>query len=327
MKAIKAFMPYVVGPALYKWCGRATKASPDKLAEVLKAFVAVDPTGYQWDTMGLIAPLNEGMYVHDLDGKARVLMYQFNDRILPGAVRDEVLQRRVTELAEKSGRAVTKQEYAQLRDEVEEELLPKAFIRRTAVPVLVFDDTIMFCTTSARRVEQMVGHLSRLCTERNVELGFEHINTKTGLTYFMGEIANGVDIGQGNSHYFEAGTSGVFKGSGEDKRTVRVKDRDMQHEEIAQIIGTTGYMVTELGMRVVDGGSVEVEFTLTNKWVVKGIKLAGIEAEMKEAEDQHATLWLYAVQFRTLLSAIVDALNEDLGEPTDGGATDQEEDL
>lgn len=327
MKAIKAFMPYVIGPALYGWCGRAAKAPTEKLKAVLKPALAVDPTGYQWDTMGLIAPLEAGHYVHDLDGRARVLMYQFNQRILPGAVRDEVLQRRVTDLAEKSGRDVTKQEYAQLREQVEEELLPKAFIRRTTVPVLIFQDRIMFCTTSARRVEMMLAHLSKLCGDRNIELGFEHIETKTGLTYFMGEVANGVDLGEGNSHYFEAGTNGVFKGTGEDKRTVRVKDRDMQHEEIAQIIGTAGYMVTELGMRVIDGDSVEIEFTLTNKWVVKGIKLAGIEAELKDAGDMHATFWLYAAQFETLTDALVGVLNEDLGEPSDGATPDQDEEL
>ena len=305
--------------AFFDWCGKAAKS--DRTAEVIEHFLAKDPGATDWSSMGLVAPVDEGRPVHDLDGTARLLMVQFNERNLPGAVRDEQLGKRYTEMAEKEGRALNKKEYAQLKEDVEYELLPKAFIRRTLVPVLVYPNHIVCCTTSSAKVEKILGHLVRLAETRKVQFTFSNMETVGTVPAMLKRLASEgiLHCGAEEHAIFDVGNSAVFKGS--DKRTVRVKDRGVLAEEIAHVLGTGEYTVVELGMQLTVAETMVGDFTLRENWVVKGLKISDVQqAEYaQDTNDAHATYWLYAATIRTILFSLVDALNE--------GQDDEDEEL
>lgn len=305
LKGIKAAMPALIGPALYKWCSNAVK-KPEKVAELMEPVKHVDPAANEWGTYGLIEPLETGNYVHSLDGTAYMLFAKFSEKVLPGAVRDKELNKRLAKLVVKSGREPTKQEYAQVRDEVEAALLPKAFARDTVIPILIYADKMVFCTTSARKAEQAQVLIMKLCDTRNVKLDFGNMSTD-GIGFMLTSLAKESVLHLESSNYFNAGTSGVFKR--EDKATTRVKDRDLSHNDVQKLFDNA-YSATELGMTMLtEDDSVVADFTFTDKWVIKGLKLADKD-ELKDAQDAHATYWLYANYIGTIIDLLVLALSD-----------------
>jgi DNA recombination-dependent growth factor C len=320
-KLIKAFMPFAIGPALYEWCGKATK-NPARTAEVIEYFVAKDPGDHDWSSIGMVAPVEEGSYVHDLDGAARLVMIQFAERKLPASVRDDAVKVRYKELAEKEGRPLNKKEFAQLREDVESSLLPQAFIIRKAVAVFVFKDRLLIGTSSASQAEKILVFISRLCNTRNVPWEFIDIKTTNTPGHLLGQVArNGVEyIDDDDSMKFAAGNAAVFKG--EDKRAIRVKDRDLSSDEVQKIMTSGSYNVTELAMSLVVIDDVTATFTLTDKFILKAIKLSDVTVSSISGDtvDQHAMYWLLAKTFASILSAITSALNE--GESDDTGNDD-----
>lgn len=320
MKAIKAYTPMRVSTKhLHDWCGRAAKSN--KTADVIELFLAKDPASHSWSSMGLIPPFDAGRPVHDLDGAAYLLAYQFNDRILPAQVRDEKMAARIAELKEKEDRDLTKQEYAQIRDSVEHELLPQAFIRRTYIPVLVYRDKVFICTTAAKKVTDITAHLTRLMMVREIEGSFELVWTKEDIAPTLKKCVLEESVqNEDNEFYFEASDAAVFKGA--DKRSLTIKNRSMSRKEIQGALVEGAYDVTALKMEWMnDDGERLAEFMLTDKWVIKSIKLAET-AEMKSAEDAHATFYIFARQ----LSSMHDDIIATLGGYTHGPASNDEDD-
>lgn len=320
-KLIKAFIPFASSATLFDWCGRAAK-NPDKTAEAIELFIAKDPGATEWTNLGLVEPLETGRYVHDLEGTARMLKFQFSERKLPASVRDEKVNERYRELTDKEGRKLNKKEFAQLREDVESSLLPQAFITRTIVPVLVFKDRMMICTSSASKAEKILIHMVRLCETRKVK--WEWSDMMGDLTdtpgHLLGQVAReGVHYtDEDESTKLEAGEAAVFKG--EDKRAIRVKDRDLSADEIQKITTSGTYSTTELAMRLRVIDEEVAAFTLTDKLVVKGIKLSDttVAGIGNDVDDLHATYWLFASTLNTIMSNIMAALKSDADETTDG---------
>lgn len=314
---IKGFIPYALASkAFYDWCGKAAKS--DKTADVIAHYLASDPHATEWGSFGLTSPIDEGRPVHDLDGTARLLTYQFNERILPGAVRDEILAERVSSFIEKEGRAIGRKEYAVLKEEVEMDLLPKAFIRRNLVHVLVYPEHILFCTTSATKAETMLAHLMSLCNVRKVDMGVQQYETVGTAASLIGRVARaGTEYVEDGADEFQsclqAGTSMTIKG--EDKRTIRIKDRSVTEADIAALLANASYAVTELGMSLEYQGDEVVSYTMTGTMVFKGIKLSNITtADVKDAQDlkndAHTTAWLLARTFKSMVANTIKAMNE-----------------
>lgn len=308
MKPIKAFIPMALSnDAFFKWCQRAAK-NPDKVNAALTHFIVNDPSDHEWTSFGLTDALEEDRLVHDLDGKAFLLRFKFNNRILPAVVRDQEIAHRINELQERKGDAATKQEYAQIRDDVESALLPKAFIRPSYISALVYKDRILFCTSSARRLQDMAGLLVRLMDVRKIDTQMLNWTTQNSMSWLLGAAArdDALECEDGTRLY--AGDAIVLKSSGEDKRTVRFKDREVSHAEVQQVVNSGGYMTTEIRMEMVDeDGDIHSAFNVTTTWIFKAIKLE-LDKGSESLGDQHATHWYYAVQFQHMLSSVLEHL-------------------
>lgn len=307
LKGIKAAMPFKIGDALFTWCSKAAK-NAEKTAEIIEeGFQHVEPGASDWISYGLVPPFEEGKYVHSLDGLAYLMFVKFSEKILPSAVRDKELAKRLKKLFEKSGRAPTKQEYAQTRDDAEAFLLPKAFVRDSVLPILVYKDMIVYCTTSAKKMEQAHSVMLKLMEARKVKAVVEYMDSEH-INFNMTQLAKDGVAHFDSSYHIDAGKSGVFKR--EDKATTRVKDRDLSHADVQKLFDNS-YHATEIGMVVVDDdeGKTVAEFTLTEKYVVKGLKLADKD-ELRSHEDAHATFWLYAKYIQIIVELLKDMMSQ-----------------
>ena len=297
--------------ALYEWCGKAAKS--DKTATVIAQFMARDPGATDWRSIGLACPIDAGRPVHDLDGTARLLVVQFSERILPASVRDEALVKEIARIREAEDRDLNKKEYAQIKEDVEYKLLPKAFIRRTNVPVLVYPDTLMICATAAKKIDDVYVLLCQLANARNVNAdAIPHVTVQS-LAYFMGDVfkegSSDCDNDIGDI-YFSAGDFAKLKG--EDKRAITIKDRDVQHAEIQNVFSQPGYRVTEMALTMAAMSEEDLAtFVLNDRFAVKGIKLDDlITNEHAEAKDSHITAWLFARYNKMILDSLIRTLNQ-----------------
>lgn len=287
----KAFIPYTIHQAI---CSAPALRLPDDMTPYLSA----DPTGGSWRTLGLIKPLGEDI-IHELDGAASLLTVQFNERMLPGKVRDEKLQIRKDKLEAQEGRKLTKKEYAELREEIEFDLLPKAFIRRVQVPVLFVHPNLMFvCTGSQKRADDTV---SLLCAVFD-KLEPRKIATVKPLLGMLTTLACAEQ--ETDELYFGAAKSAVLKGTGEEKKTIRIKDRDIYGHEVVALLETSDYDVTELAINVVHRGDELLSMSLTDSFIFKRCALSGVESA-KHKDDAHAFAWLSAQTYKQVLTEII----------------------
>lgn len=319
MKTVKAITPYELSSdRLYAWCGKAATAKTDKLLSAIENFIVRDPLAHEWDSMGLTEPMEEGRFVHDLDGTARLMMYKFNQRILPAVVRDKEVQARLDDMQRRMDREVTKQEYAQVKEEVEAALLPKAFIRPSYVPVLVYKDMVFFGTSSARRVDQMMVHLLRLMDTRDLKTEIRPFETKNSMGWFINALVKDEVLECEDGENFCVGDAAVFKGG--DKRSVRFKDRAITSYEVQKVAEDEGYTAVEVQAELLtEDGDDLVNFTVNDKWIVKSIKL-NEKDQADNLVDMHATYWFYARILYLLMQRMLEVLN-------DGSAEDEDEEL
>jgi len=309
----KAFIPYLVD--------QAVSLSADLfIPSDLTPFQSQDPTAGQWSTMGLV-PTIEGDYCHRLDGAGFMLMVQFNDRILPGKVRDEKLKTVVTRLEEREGRKLSKKEYAELRDQTEFELLPKAFIRRKTVPVMLINRTMLVFTGSQKVADSTVSLMQSLFPKLKPSL----YNTVLPVLKVLTELAQDeMEIEDGLA---TATDCAVLKSG---KKTVRIKDRDIASQEVQHLFKTGDYQVVELGVALSDPNStndVEMAFRVTDSLIFKGVTLPEVilaEAGKGKDQDDHALAWLVAKTYTKHLNAFISGCFNGLREPVAVEANDDE---
>lgn len=310
----KAFITYGMGTGLL-----AKLNDSDLAQEKMALRESEDPTGATWSTTGFVSPDGSGDFAVPMAGTRAVMVaVQINDRILPGKVRDEHLKKRLDELYRQSGRAADKKEFAQLRDEVEAELLPRSHIRRTLVPVLVYNDRLVLFTSSAKRAGDIAALLWALCND----FGFHPKMLPASAKDSVGAWLTALAIGDDHDSPFAPMDSGVLRCPNDViKSVVRIKDKDIEDADIQALLVDGGYSVSELGVSVMEGvqenlaGIAGVTFTITDKLVVKGMKFPDLtirtaigEAAKGDGDDEIAK-----VEFQGMAHLVAESVSLVLG--------------
>ncbi len=258
----KAFTPYLVNTA--------------RSDGYEQEHAATDPSGGEWRRLGLVPAIKGEELIIDLDGAGKVMAVQFNERILPGKVRDEKLQAEVARLEGLEGRKVGKKEYALLRQQVEFELLPKAFIRRTVVPVLFYKHALgtqimLVCTSSQKRADDAVGVLRGVFGDDLMPWKIETESSVSGVltTLATDGIIEGLDEEPGL--HFSALDSAVIKG--ENKQTIRIKDKPVESQDVQDLLAGEGQVVHELALAWCEDNpeaeEPDLTFTVTGSLIFK----------------------------------------------------------
>lgn len=335
----KAFVPYVM--TVTQSNGKPANAfhvlNFDLENEAVPEYLhASDPTGGQWRCVGL-TECHEGNFVHDLDGAGMLLKVQFNERILPGNVRDEHLTTLLASISEREGRKPSKKEYAQLRDQVEFELLPKSHIKRTSVYVLVSpEDNLVFAfTSSAKKADEAMTILGSLINETHTNSWMPY-QVKSGMIEWMTAL-----VRTSHDSQFQPTDAAVLKKA---KETVRIKDKDLASHDVMQLLKGDEFDVHELAMVYQDGtdpldSEPRLSFVLNDKLVFK--RCVFPDMVMSNSTDKgedgkvafHSFAYLVAREYRTMLTDLTSELGgQVLQEPskdskTTPAATDEDDEL
>lgn len=302
-----SFIPFLGSPAVFDWLKDTDNHEQWNL---LERFESKDPSATSWRSQGLVHVVENDGFIYPIEAGALLMNVQFNERILPGKVRDEFLAERLKQFEDREGRKMNKKDYAMLKEEVEFELLPKAFIRRSQVPVLFFcrQRMLLVCTSSAKRAFDVVALLHGFFNNATQsEPAFYPMDTTNPIVGTLTAIAkDGFQTDDGLS-YFEVGTSAVLRGEG--KQTIRIKDKDIEAGDIHKLL-MQGYDVHELGMAHDPNGNTDeplLTFAFNDKGIFKSLKfndgVAKVEMGQAETATEQLTsvIWLTARTYRDLV--------------------------
>lgn len=218
------------------------------------------PTGSQWSAAGF-APVNADIreeMVWSAPGGVSVLNYMIHERQLTGATVREYVLARGKKIEEREGRPVYKKEYAQIKDEVLAELLPKAFIKHKRIITFVMGDLLVVGASTAKNAEAF------LCDLREAIDGLSVLPYSTKLA--APEVLKTL-MTKGKLGALKLGDSAKLVNDVKD--TVAFKGVDLSDDE-PQTYLHNGFAVKELAVWL----DVEMYCRVSDTYIFKGVKFA-----------------------------------------------------
>ncbi len=288
------------------------------VADELQAALAAKPArpcaSQELTTYGFVAPFGKGEdapLVH-VSQDFILIAARKEDRILPGSVVRDALKEKVDEIEAEQMRKVYKKERDQIKDEIIQAFLPRAFIRRstTYAAIAPKQGLILVNSASPKRAEDLLSTLR----EALGSLPVRPLTVKMAPTAVLTEW---VKTQQAADH-FTVLDECELRDPQEDGGIIRCKRQDLTSDEI-QLHLSTGKQVTQLSLAWQD----KLSFVLDEKMIVKRLRFEDLlqdQAEQDGGDDdlgqQDASFTLMMLTFGEFLPQLFDALG---GEETPQG--------
>lgn len=279
-----------------------------------------EPASQELSTYGFVAPFKASIVETALapSGEYLLIAAKKTERILPGSVISDELKKKVAEIEAEQLRKVYKKERDQLKDEIVQAFLPRAFLRHKVTFALIMPAAglIIVDTSSPRAAEDM------LSTLREV-LGTLPVRPLTTKIAPVATMTDWVKVQQAAEDFFVLDEC-ELRDTHEDGGTVKCKREDLTSEEI-QLHLATGKLVTKLSLAWKDRFS----FVLDDKLIIKRLRFEDLlqdQAEQDGGDDAHgqlvASLTIMAGTFAEFIPALLESFGgeeapQGIGESTD----------
>ncbi|MDG9928448.1 MULTISPECIES: recombination-associated protein RdgC [unclassified Pseudomonas] len=280
-------------------------------AEALEAALAAKAArpcaSQELTTYGFMAPFGKGAdapLVH-VSGDFLLIAARKEERILPGSVVRDALKDKVDEIEAQQMRKVYKKERDQLKDEIVQAFLPRAFIRRSSTFAAIAPKLglIVVDSASAKKAEDLLSTLREAIGSLPVRpLSVKMAPTAT-LTDWVKTQAAAPD--------FFVLDECELRDTSEDGGVVRCKRQDLTSEEI-QLHLSAGKLVTQLSLAWQD----KLSFVLDDKLTIKRLRFEDLlqdQAAQDGGDDALGQLDASFVLMMLTLSDFLPALFEALG--------------
>lgn len=290
------------------WFGQCTIFRPseipnaallaDKLADVPFAPCG----GLDWFTEGFATPQS---FTPELVFKVEQTMgiaLRREEKVLPGSVIRRAVGERVARIEQQEGRSVGRKERQELKEQVTDELLPRAFVRATHTRALFVDGMLLVDSAAASKAENLLAKLREALGGLKAQL----VHTRQTPSALMTEwLLRGHAAGR-----FELDDIASLRGAGDVPPEIRIKRQDLTAEEVAGHV-RCGKIVSELGL-VWDE---RVAFVLTSEFTLKRIQYLDVLQEAAENHGDNAADLAAASQLivSANLSALIGELVELMG--------------
>ncbi len=288
--------------------------SAEKLEMQLEKKTFAPCSSQETESRGWLPPLDKGALVH-VTGGQWLISLGYEKRLLPMSVVKQEADERAEEIAEKQGYRLGRRQMKELREQVMQELLPRAFTRRRRSfawidPVggwLVVDAASI---AQAEDVVEMLNHvmddfpLSLLRTERSP----------------ASAMADWLAAGEAPSG-FTIDRDCELRSALEEKSAVRYVRHPLDGEEIRDHLGA-GKLPTRLALTFDE----RVSFMLTEKLEIKRIDFLDVVREQIDPQTEDDAGALFSAEFALmtgelsgLLAAVVEALDGEQAAPGAAG--------
>lgn len=273
----------------------------DRLAERLAAHPLTPCGGLERQRIGWRPIRGEDDYVHVQDGQSLIAL-GIEDKLLPSAVVKQAAEEKIAEIAEAEGYRPGARRRREIREAIEDDLLPRAFVKRTTVHAWLDPVTgwLAVDAASASKAEAVVKQLGESAPDLAIRLPHTQLSPGAAMTAWLAE--NEAPSG------FSIDRDCELRLPGEDRATVRYVRHALDGEEIGQHIAA-GKQATRLGLTWAD----RISFVLTDKLEIKRLQFLDILKEQSEqAEDAeamfHIEFAIMAGELARLIADLVDAL-------------------
>ncbi|HHR6395053.1 TPA: recombination-associated protein RdgC [Providencia alcalifaciens] len=283
--------------------------SSDELETQLKN-LEFSPCGSQ-DMMkvGWTNPIKTGEALTHSVGNQILIVAKREEKILPTDVIKKELQAKIDKLEAEQGRRLKKTEKDSLKDEVVQDLLPRAFSKESTVSVWIDNDNqrIIVDASSAKRAEDTLALLRKTLGS----LPVVPLTMKTPIELTLTDWLRDGVIPQGFNLTDEAELKAMLAEGG----IARFKKQDLVSDEIASHI-EAGKLVTKLSLDWND----TIQFTLCDDCSLKKIKFSDMLKAQNDDIDIEDIAQRFDADFVLLTSEmtrLIDAVIQSLGGEVD----------
>lgn len=286
--------------ALYRLAADGA-GTPDSWSAALTEGVLKPCGPFEAERFGFVSPYGPDETLLCFASSAALLLsLGIEQRLLPAAVVREALRRRLKEYADKLGRRPGQRVRAQLKDAVQAELLPQAFVRRSEVRAyLDFELGLLAVdSTSERNAERLISQL------RLVQPGFScvPVQAEGSITASLSEWLRAHQAPAG----FTLGDECALRDPSDPAAVVRIRRHDLSVDEVRDHV-RAGKVVFELGLEFDQriGLVIDEKLRLRKLRFLDVIQdeLGSAASESKQAELEAAFV-LMALELRRLLKAV-----------------------
>ncbi|WP_153717653.1 recombination-associated protein RdgC [Eikenella corrodens] len=208
------------------------------LAAALDEHRFAPPCGLDWFADGFAVPQPFGDELVFAANKTLGISLKREERVLPGAVIKTVLDEKIAKIEAEEARKVGRKERQELKEQIVDELLPRAFTRASRTDAVLIDGYLLINQTG-NKAETLLSHL------REALGGLRALPTITrrSVSELMTQwLLRGEADGQ-----FELDDYVALVGAGDMGAEIRIKREDVTAEEVVQHV-KCGKRVVELGL-------------------------------------------------------------------------------
>ena len=248
----------------------------DVLADKLAEAEFTRCQGLDWSSEGFAAPVSfSPELVFPADFTLRVALKK-EEKVLPAGVIRDILEEKVAEIQNNEARNVGRKEKQELKEQITDDLLPRAFTR------------------SSRTEAVFNTRHGYLLVNNAASTKAENILTK------LREALGGLEASLPNTKQ-----SPELKGVGDVVPVVKVSKQDLTADEVVQHV-KNGKTVTQLGLVWRE----QIAFILTQDFTLKRIQYLDVLQEEAESNSDDATSLAFASQI--LMAESVSTMLEEL---------------
>ena len=208
------------------------------LAAALDEHRFAPPCGLDWFTDGFAVPQPFGDELVFAADKTLGISLKREERVLPGAVIKTVLDEKIAKIEAEEARKVGRKERQELKEQIVDELLPRAFTRASRTDAVLVGGYLLINQTG-NKAENLLSHLREALGGLRALPTFTRRSASELMTQWL---LRGEADGQ-----FELDDYVALVGAGDMGAEIRIKREDVTAEEVVQHV-KCGKRVVELGL-------------------------------------------------------------------------------
>lgn len=260
--------------------------------------------GLDWFSEGFTAPVDTrpDELAFAVPGSIKVALRK-EEKVLPAGVINDILAEKIAHIEQEDARSVGRKEKQALKEQVTDDLLPRAFTRSSRMEA-IFDhqrDYLLINQATATKAESMLTKLRQSLGGLEAKLPRTELSTATVMTKWLAQKS-----AEGN---FVLDSDCELKGAGEAAAVVRMSKQDLTADEITAHLENK--IVTQLGLIWAD----KIRFVLTSDLTFKRIQFLDVlqEEASNEGEDKESLLAASQMIMTEALGQMIEELFGHLG--------------
>ena len=260
--------------------------------------------GLDWDSIGFSSPVSfSPEMIFPAQNTWRIALKK-EEKVLPAAVVRDILDEKINEIREIEGRNVGRKEKIELKENITDDLLPRAFTKSSKTEAIIDSQYgfLLINQANSNRAEMLLTKL------RDALGGLEAKLPRTQQS--PGSLMTEWLLQGSAAGHFELDSDCELKGLGDAAPVVRISHQDLTAEEVINLV-KNGKIVTQLGLCWQD----RVRFVLTQDFTLKRIQFLDViqEEAAGQGDDMQSITFASQILMAEALGELLSELVHHLG--------------